>query len=60
MSDSHTQQGQIARAKRIEEALEHLQKGEPLDEPASTRERLERAAAEFKGELKKKEESEGG
>jgi len=60
MSDSHTQQGQIARAKRIEEALERLQKGEPLDEPASTRERLERAAAEFKSGLRKKEDSEGG
>ena len=60
MSDSHTQQGQIARAKRIEEALERLQKGEALDEPASTRERLDRAASEFKSELNKKEESEEG
>ncbi len=59
MSDSHTQQGQIARAERIEEAIERLQKGEPLDEPVSTRERLERAAAEFKGRLNKKEETEG-
>jgi hypothetical protein len=48
MADSHTEQGQIARAKRLEDAIERLQSGQPSGEPLSLREKLEHAADEFK------------
>jgi len=52
--DQHAKAGQIARAARIEEEIEQLQKGEEeSQEPASIRERLDRAAAEFKAEHKR-------
>ena len=32
MANSHTEEGQVARAKRLEDAIERLQSGQPLGE----------------------------
>jgi Tfp pilus assembly protein PilF len=56
MADSHTEEGQIARAKRFEDAIERLQSGQPSGEPLSLREKLERAAGEFKARHSRQEQ----
>jgi len=54
MANSYTSEAQIARAKRINDAIQKLQTGEHSIEKESPRERLDRAAAEFEAEHLKK------
>jgi len=50
MPDSKISEEQLAHAKRINDAIQKLQKGERSSENESPRERLDRAAAEFEAE----------
>jgi len=51
--DAHTKEGQAAKAARIEDAINRLERGEESDEPSSIREKLDHAAAEFKAKHQK-------
>jgi hypothetical protein len=49
MADSHTQEGQVQRAKRLRELIEDLKSGKPAgkpDHPPSLREQIEDRAKE--------------
>lgn len=49
MSDQHTQEGQVQRAKRLREQIESLKSGRPIPAPAhgkSLREQIEERAHE--------------
>ena len=49
MSDQHTQEGQVQRAKRLREQIEDLKAGRPVQTPGheeSLREQIEERAAE--------------
>lgn len=56
MSDSHTSEGQIERAKRLRMQIERLQsgsQGSPEDHPSSLREKIEERAKEMREKEKK-------
>jgi hypothetical protein len=54
MADNHREEGQISRAREIQESIDSLQHGTP-SEPHSMRERLNHSAAEFWRNHKKKD-----